>query len=321
MRSVVLDYLTKQAEIDPTIYLVVGDVGFSVVERFQEKFPQRFINAGIAEQNMIGLAAGLAMAGNKVYVYSIIPFVTMRCFEQVRNNLCYQNLPVRLIGVGGGFSYGPLGVTHHSVEDIAIMRCLPEMTVVAPSSKHETEHLIPQIDKLAGPAYLRLSKNKKEEFVYPDKPIKLGKAIELVPHEHRFVVATANTLELATNVFTMLKDLGIDIGLVSMPTVKPLDSEFFTSKTLSAVFTIEEHSVIGGLGEGVARLISEKIYHKVIFKAFGINDFYPHVIGSRSYLMEQAGLHEKIIAQKIKDELAIKTTQKAAETSHMHQAS
>ncbi len=299
MRTAFFQFLLQQAEVDPNLYLIVGDVGFSLIEPFQQKFPTRYINAGVAEQNMIGVAAGLAMSGKNVYVYSIIPFTTLRCFEQIRDDLCYQQLPVKIVGVGAGFSYGAMGVTHHAIEDVAVLRSLPEMTVVAPGSVLETRALLPQIHTLNAPAYVRFG-NNEETITYPaNTTITLGKAVEIIPHPDRYIVATGNALDLA---YKVCKTVG-DIGLVSMPTIKPLDTTFFTSRKLSAVFTIEEHSVIGGLGDAVARTLCEEVEHKVIFKAFGVQDFYFHEAGPRAYLLEKAGLSSDVISAVIKEKI------------------
>lgn len=296
MRTIFFQQLMTLAHADPNLYLVVGDVGFSVIETFQQTFGHRYINAGVAEQNMIGLAAGLAMAGKNVYVYSIVPFVIMRCFEQIRDDLCYQQLPVKLVGVGGGFSYGPMGVTHHALEDAALMRMLPEMSVIAPGNKYETGHLVPQINALKGPAFLRLS-NGNELVTYPEgTEVVLGKACEIIKHPRYCIVATGNALDLGWQVCKHLESLGFDIGLVSMPTIKPLDEHFFLTRNFDAIFTIEEHFINGGLGEAIARMLCEKIDRKIIFHAFGVDDFYFHEAGSRDYLKEKAGLSvEKIV--------------------------
>jgi transketolase len=302
MRNIFLNYLTEQAAIDPNLYLIVGDVGYSVIEKFQERFPQRMINAGVAEQNMVGMAAGLAMAGKNVYVYSIVPFACMRNFEQIRIDICYQNLPVKIVGNGGGFTYAQAGVTHHALEDVAIMRSLPGMTVVSPGSKKEVGDLMPQINALQGPAYLRLA-NNEELVTYQDQTMcKLGKAIELIPHDEVMIIGTGNGLDLAWETCKALETAGISVGLVSMPTIKPLDSEFFLArhKNLKAVFTIEEHSVIGGLGEATARFVAETMPNKIIFKSFGVQDFYYHTVGSRAYLKKHAGLEGEQIATQIK---------------------
>lgn len=303
MRAEFFKKLLELAHLDPNLYLIVGDVGFSVIEEFKQRFPMRYINAGVAEQGMIGLAAGLAMAGKNVYVYSIIPFVTMRCFEQIRDDLCYQELPVKLVGVGGGFSYGPMGVTHHALEDVGILRMLPGMTVVAPGSKYETEHLVPQMHALQGPSYLRLSNN--EELVsYPDQEkIILGKACQLIAHEQFCIVASGNALDLAWQVCQYLATQGIQIGLVSLPTIKPLDHEFFLSKSFTAIFSIEEHFLAGGLGQALAHMICQQIDSKVIFHAFGVDDFYFHEAGSRKYLNQKAGLSVEHIASTISKKL------------------
>jgi len=139
MRKAFINTLIKEAEKDKRIFLLTGDLGFSVLEEFQKKFPDRFFDMGVAEQNMIGVAAGLALSGKIVFAYSIVPFVTMRCFEQIRNDLCYQNLNVRLIGIGGGVAYGTAGATHYALEDVSIMRSLVNMTVISPGDPKETE--------------------------------------------------------------------------------------------------------------------------------------------------------------------------------------
>lgn len=303
MRTILINYLIELAAQDPLVYLVVGDVGFSVVEKFQERFPDRFINAGVAEQNMIGYAAGLAMAGKKVYVYSIVPFACMRCFEQIRIDVCYQNLPVTIIGNGGGFSYGQAGVTHHALEDVAIMRALPGMTVIAPGSKRELQEMMPAITQHQGPMYLRLA-TSDELCAYPDNMnVQIGKAIEIIPHDEILFVATGNALDLGYQVVKQLELLGVDAGLVSMPTIKPLDVEFFVHRKnrCKAIFTLEEHSVIGGLGDAVGRLLAEQDGEKIAFQAFGVQDFYFHEVGSRNYLKEKSGLTwQAILPQVIK---------------------
>lgn len=300
MRTAFIKTLVQMAAQDPDVYLIVGDLGFSVVESFKNLFPDRFINAGIAEQNMIGVAAGLCMAGKKVFVYSIVPFVTMRCFEQIRVDLCYQNLPVVLVGVGGGLDYGQAGSTHHAIEDIAIMRALPGMTVVAPANKFETEQLLLQTKNLTGPAYFRLSNNQETEF-YKEQEINLGKTAEIFYSEQNLIITTGNSLKLGMQICAELKKYNINIGLVSMHTIKPLDTGFLLKKqkTLKSVFTIEEHSVIGGLGDAVSSFISQNFENKILFKSFGIQDFYFHEIGSGNYLREKAGLSVDCIAKKI----------------------
>jgi transketolase len=318
MRAAFFNYLVEQAARDPNLYLIVGDVGFSVAEKFQHQFPLRFINAGIAEQNMIGIAAGLALAGKNVYVYSIIPFVTMRCFEQIRNDLCYQHLPVKLVGVGGGFSYGAMGATHHAIEDIAIMRALPTMTVIAPANKYETSHLLPQLNNCTGPVYLRLA--ACEEFVsHPTQSIpKLGSACVIIPHNNRYLITTGNSLDLGYQVQQELAYNKISYGLASMHTIKPIDQKFLAHQNLDAVFTIEEHSIIGGLGQAVAHHLCENSFRGV-FHAFGIPDCYAHECDSRNELNQQYGLTPKRIASLILGKLQ-HDHKKSLSSTHLHPA-
>jgi transketolase len=313
MRKLFIKKLIELAKNDPNIYLIAGDLGFSVIEPFREKFSDRFINAGISEQNMIGVAAGLALAGKKVYVYSIIPFVTMRCFEQIRVDLCYQNLPVRMVGVGAGFAYGAMGSTHYATEDVSMMRALPNMTVIVPGSNFELENLMWQINDLPGPAYIRLSKNE-EKILYPDScnlksNIKLGQVIELIPSNKNLILVSGDILSVALDLCKKLRNLGIDIGLLSVPTIKPLNFDFIKSD-LESIFTIEDHSLIGGLGEIVAMHIcqnlGQKLNKNIIFKPFGLPDCYFHEIGSRDYLRNKAGLSVDAILNEILKKLKLK---------------
>lgn len=312
MRKRFIKNLIKIAEFDPNIYFLVGDLGFSFVEPFKEKFPDRFLNAGIAEQNMIGVAAGLAMAGKKVFIYSIIPFITMRCFEQIRVDLCYQNLPVRLIGFGAGFSYGSAGTTHHAIEDVAIMRSLPNMTVISPACFTEIDSLVEQANELQGPVYFRLASGQDLDFYPKDAEIKLGKAAQIFPNEQNLIFTSGESLSLGFQICNKLKDWGINVGLVNMPTIKPLDHDFLFSKkdSLNSVFVIEEHNAIGGLGESIASFVCQNFDKKIIFKIFGVDDFYFHEIGSRVYLQGKAGLTVDKICGEILQKLNIvqKTT-------------
>lgn len=300
MRKKFIEFLMNQAERDPNCYLVVGDVGYSVVEPFAEKFPDRYINAGVAEQNMIGMAAGLAMAGKRVYAYSIVPFACMRPFEQIRDDLCYQNLPVIVVGNGGGFSYGQAGVTHHAIEDVAIMRALPGMTVVAPGSFYELEALLPILHEHPGPVYLRFGPCDNLVVYDTKKPVVLGKPIELVPSKRALMIASGQALDIAFKAHQLLVAQGIDIGLVSMPTIKPLDTQYLRSKqNLSLIVTVEEHSVIGGLADAISACCAQQIDHHVKVVACGVNDYYAHTVGSREYLCKEAGLEPELIVQKV----------------------
>lgn len=292
MRTAFINKLTEMARKDKDIYLLTGDLGFSVFEKFQEEFPDRFINVGIAESAMIGIAAGLAMNGKKVYAYSIIPFLTMRSFEQIRVDLCYQNLNVNLVGVGGGLSYGQQGATHHSIEDIAIMRSLPNMKVICPGDPFEAENAVEEVANLEGPTFIRLNKNNETRLYNENIQFKIGKAIKIFEGNDISIITTGNMLEQSLELVERLKDFGISAKLVDMHTIKPIDKNAIKEciNSTNYIFTIEEHSIIGGLGSAVSEVMAENITKAIKFKAFGIPDVYADCSGSRDYFRKKYGI-------------------------------
>lgn len=287
------------ARKDERIFLLTPDMGYSVLEIFREEFPDRFLNTGIAEQNTIGIAAGLASSGKIVYVYSIIPFVTMRCFEQVRIDLAYNNTNVKLVGIGAGMTYGSLGPTHHSVEDIAIMRAIPNMTVLCPGDPIETEELIRRSHEIEGPMYVRLGKNG-EPKIHPDGTrIEIGKAIHVTKGNDLALITTSNTLELGKKWVDEWKTEGIHVNLISMPTIKPFDIktvEELINRNIP-IITFEEHNIIGGLGSAVAEIIAES-GKSINFRRIGINDKFSHYVGSHEFQRHKFGLLNKPSIQK-----------------------
>lgn len=306
MRTAFINKLTKMAAKNNDIYLLTGDLGFSVFEQFSERFPERFYNIGIAESSMISIAAGLALNGKKVYIYSIIPFVTMRCFEQIRVDLCYQNLNVVLVGVGGGLSYGPSGATHHAIEDISIMRSLPNMKVICPGDPFETENAVEQTAELEGPCYIRLNKNREPRLYDEDKTeFKIGKAIKIFSGNQISIITTGNMLEQSVNIAKKLINSGFSVSLYSMHTTKPIDENAVLDcmKNSEYIFTIEEHNIIGGLGSAVSEIIAQNIDRNICFKPFGIPDVYADCAGSRDYFRKKYMIDEdsilKYIIQKV----------------------
>ncbi|TDT61027.1 transketolase family protein [Fonticella tunisiensis] len=301
MRSTFINTLTKMARQDKELYLITGDLGFSVFEGFQKEFGERFINAGISEANMIGTAAGLAMVGKRVFVYSIIPFLTMRCFEQIRNDLCYQNLNVCLVGVGGGLSYGSSGATHHAIEDISIMRSLPNMKVICPGDPFEVQRAVEQVISLSGPSYIRLSKNGEPRLHSDDADFKIGKAIKMMEGRDISIIATGNMLEEAIEVSRELIGIGYGVKLISMHTIKPIDEQIIKEciHETRAIFTIEEHSIIGGLGGAVSEVVAGNITKPFIFKPFGIPDVYADSAGSSSYFRKKYGINRDGVLKSI----------------------
>lgn len=291
MRTAFITTLTELARENKNIFLLTGDLGFSVFEKFREEFPDRFFNIGLAEANMVGISAGLSLSGKIVFIYSIVPFVTMRCFEQIRNDICYQNLNVKIIGSGGGLCYGSAGPTHHSITDIAIMRALPNMTVICPGDPIETELAVKASITYQGPVYIRIGRGHEPRVHSASPYFEIGKGIILKEGSDIALIATGNMLSTAKQVADMLEGSGLSIRLTSMHTVKPIDKALIlkAAKETKAIFTIEEHSLIGGLGGAVAEVLAES-EHKVLFKRFALPDAYIKDVGSQKYLREKNDL-------------------------------
>jgi transketolase len=285
VRSTFINTLVEEAKLNKNIYLITPDLGFSVLEKFRELFPERFLNVGIAEQNAVGVASGLALSGKIVYVYSIVPFVTMRCFEQVRVDVAYMNTNVRLIGVGAGLSYGPAGATHHSIEDIAIMRNLPNMTVCCPGDPIEVREIVRQSVSRRGPMYIRLGKNGEPIIHDQSQTITIGQSVQVTQGNDLIIITTSNMLEEGKTIVTALQAEGRQTTLISMHTVKPLDVAAIRTAMNKGIpiVTLEEHSIIGGLGSAVAEVIAES-GQAVRFKRIGIKDMFCHDVGSQAYL-------------------------------------
>lgn len=306
MRNTFVKTLIRLAEKDERIFVITPDLGFSVLEEFEEKFPNRFLNVGIAEVNAVSIASGLALSGKVVYVYSIMPFVTMRPFEQIRVDVAYMNTNVRLIGVGAGLTYGPAGATHHSIEDIAIMRALPNMTVLAPCDPYEVEKITEQSVNYMGPMYFRLAKKGEPILSYFGAKIQIGKAnyIQKKQNSKIALLFASNASDIALNVASFLNQKNHETDLVSMYSIKPFDYNTLEEviKTKQYVFTIEEHSIIGGLGSVVSEYISES-QSKPVFKRFALPDEYSHYVGSQYYIREKFNFTAVAIFNKILDML------------------
>jgi transketolase len=303
MRTAFINKLSVLARTNKDIYLLTADMGFSVFEEFAKEFDERFINVGISEANMIGIAAGLTMRGKIVFAYSIIPFLVMRCFEQIRVDACYQNLNINLVGVGGGLSYGAYGTTHHAIEDIAIMRALPNMKVICPGDPFETEQAVEQVVNISGPCYIRLNKNNEPRLYNKNLPFKIGVATKLREGKDISIIVTGNMLKEAIEVTEKLVSDGFDVKLISMHTVKPIDEKIIIEclQETQAIFSLEEHNVIGGLGSAVSEVIAKNLVKRSLyFKAYGIPDVYAAVSGKQEYLRQIYGIDSKSLVNDIK---------------------
>lgn len=288
MRQALLSALTSYAKLDPSIFLVVGDLGHGVIDEFTREFPSQYINAGVAEQNMTGVAAGLAMNGRKVFTYSIANFPTLRALEQIRNDILYHGLPVTVVSVGTGFGYGVLGYSHHAIEDISIMRALPGLRVLSPSSDEEVREAVRQIVTVPQPTYLRLSKDSKSEDLEFEQrssfDLSLGfgdrTLVLTVGSMHGPVLEAVNKMTESEKQFFTVR---------SVWRLKPLELPALDLDGFSKIFTIEEHSLFGGFGSAVLEKL-EGTPHIQKVSRIGIPEGFNHTVGSEAYLREACGL-------------------------------
>jgi transketolase len=307
MRTAFIQTLFELAQADERITLIVGDLGFGVVTPFMERLPKQFVNAGVAEQNMTGLAVGMALSGKIVFTYSIANFPTLRCLEQVRNDVCYHNANVKIVAVGGGMAYGSLGISHHATEDIAIMRALPNMVVVAPGDPVEARLATRAVAAWDGPCYLRLGRDGEPAVHSCDPEFRLGRAITVRDGSDLTLIVTGSLLSEAVAAADMLAGRGIHARVLSMPTIKPLDTEaaLRAARDTPAIITIEEHSIIGGLGGAVAEVLMESDLRRLAFKRIGLNDTFSSKVGDQDYLRATYGLDAESILRTIESILGL----------------
>lgn len=296
MRTAFIQQLIKEAETNDKIFLIVGDLGYSVVEPFRDKFPDRFLNAGIAEQNMAGMAAGLAKEGYNVYIYSIANFPTLRCMEQIRYDIAYHHLNVKIVSVGAGYAYASLGASHHATEDIGMMRAIPDMVVCSPGDPVEAQAITKFSSHYDGPMYLRLGK-AGEKVVHTDsiKDIKIGEILSVIQKKSKqSIIASGAILAYVAN---RIKEEEWQVDLFSIPFVKPIDEESLI-KLLSGYndfIIIEEHQKSCGAGSAFVEQANDlyckhKIKEYPHIQRIAINDKFYHVAGNQQELREMAGL-------------------------------
>lgn len=297
MRSAFVERLVELAREDERIWLLTGDLGYSVLEPFAAEFPSRYVNVGIAEQNMAGVAAGLAMAGKVVFTYSIANFPILRCLEQLRNDVAYHRLPVISVSVGGGLAYGSLGYSHHAVEDLAIMRSLSNMAVAAPGDPHETRAALRALVDHGGPAYLRLGKANESNVHGFEPELTVGRPVQLRRGTGVTLVSTGSALPLVMEAADRLAKLGTSAGVVSVPFVSPLSSE--TVAELAAqtgrIVSVEEHGH-GGLGGALAEVICAHGIAATL-RPITLSGDPAGTAGSQNYLCQRQGLTvERIVS-------------------------
>ena len=300
MRDTFVKTLIELAKEDKNIELVTGDLGFGVLKPYWEAVPEQFTNAGIAEQNMTTLAAGMALTGKTVFTYSIGNFPTLRCLEQIRNDCAYHNANVKVVCVGGGFVYGSLGMSHHATEDIAILRALPDVVVLAPGDLLEAEEATKAMAKYNGTCYLRLGRGGEKRIHQKIENFQIGKAIKVKDGERVAIFSTGAIFEEIEGAVELLKQKGVDPAVYTFPTVKPLDTEVInnTAKDFDLIVTVEEQNIVGGFGSAVAEVLAENPQKAKLLR-IGLNDTYSTIVGSQKYLRSQFGIDAAGISKKV----------------------
>ena len=297
MRDAFTRALMREAAKDPRLTLVTGDLGFGVLKPFWETYPDQFVNAGIAEQGMTGLAAGLAMTGRTVLTYSIGNFPTLRCLEQIRNDCAYHYANVKGVCVGGGFVYGSLGMSHHATEDMAVLRALPGVTVFTPGDPHEVEAIVPVKLNTPGTCYLRLGRGGEPCLhTGPIEHYTAPKALTLRSGKDVALLSAGGILTQTAGAAKLLAEQGVSAEVVSFPCLKPIDREKLLElgTRFRHIVTVEEHSVVGGFGSAVCEVLAETgsgcRVHRI-----GMADEYTTIVGNQQYLRGAYGMDEKAI--------------------------
>jgi len=301
MRKTFINRLCELARQDDRICLIIGDLGFSVVEPFAKEFPGRFLNAGVAEQNMIGMATGWSLSENKVvFVYSIANFPTLRCLEQIRNDVCHHKANVKIISVGGGLTYGSAGFSHHAIEDLAIMRALPGMVVSAPADAYETDSVTRLAVETEGPFFIRIGKNNEPSVHNIKCSLRVGEPIIHRKEGDILLVSTGTLLNEVIEAAALLEEKKLKVAVVGIPFLKPLNEESLKKILLSkkAVVTLEEHAGFGGLGSVISEIIADNNLNIPLHRIY-LPEFIDHV-GSqhelrRFYKIDKEGIASKAL--------------------------
>ncbi len=305
MRNAFARAVTRLAADRPELVLLAGDIGNRLFDEYKEKYPERFYNCGVAEAGMTGVAGGLASTGLHPITYTITPFNTVRCLEQIRLDICYPDFPAIVVGTGAGLSYSGLGATHHSMEDIGIMRMLPNMHVVCPGDALEVELALEAAIALKRPVYLRLGK-KGEPQVHSSQPtFQIGKGIQLREGETLAILGVGNMLPVAVEVADRMTDSGITPTLISLHTVKPLDDELLEKifSDYQRIAVIEEHGLAGGAGSAILEWANARQLDSSKVSPFGAEDAFLTGYGDQKNARRRLGLEGELIADRLKEQI------------------
>lgn len=304
MRDTFTRCLEAYAQTHEELVLITGDLGFGVLFPFMEKFPERFLNAGISEQAMVSMAAGMALEGKTVVVYSIGNFPTLRCLEQIRNCCAYHEANVKIVCVGAGFVYGTLGMTHHATEDMSALRILPGVKVYAPADAAETEAVMGPFLSEPGVAYLRIGRGG-EPRCHAEGELsgyRCGQALEQFSGTDAYILTAGGILSSAIDAAGRLKEAGLSVGVASFPTIKPLDEAYLEAlcERVPVLFTLEEHTVIGGFGGAVCEFVCGLAGKRPRVVRLGLQDTYCSIVGNQAYLEKHFGLDGESVAETVR---------------------
>ncbi len=301
MRNTIAKEIIKKAKEDKRLYLIAGDAGLGVWDEYQVDFPNQYINPGVNEQCDIGFAAGMALRGHKPIFYNIAPFVLMRPYEQVRNDICYQNLPVILIGTGSGITYAPAGHTHYVVEDIGLARTMPNLDIFSPADPIEAKKCFEYAYKSHKPSYIRIPKSG-EKCIHTNKDIDITKPQIIYQGKDNILFVHSSIVDEVESIISFLKEEGVSITIATVPMLSTSYNFKEILEDYSRIFTLEEHYANGGFGTILMEYCNNNKIDKKI-KKFGIKNEYIHKIGNRDYLRKYYGIDAKSIAQSILQEL------------------
>lgn len=304
MRNNLVKVICENAKTNKDLMLVTADLGFNVLNPLYENYPNQYVNVGISEQNMSSIAAGLALSGKKVFTYSIGSFSTLRCLEQIRNDICYHNADVKIVALAAGFAYGSLGMSHHATEDIACMKVMPNITVFSPCDPIETRAVTQAAIDMNTPAYIRLGRGGEPNIHQGEIDFKVGKAYLLHEGNDACIFSTGAITKEANDAVLELEKENLHVALYSFPTIKPMDEECIKAcaKKYKTIITLEEHQINGGFASSVSDVLS-KYGLQVKLDRLGMNDEFTSVVGSTDYLRHYYKMDKEAVIQKVKENL------------------
>ena len=300
MRNAFARVMTDLAQERKDVCLLSGDIGNRMFDRYKQVASTRFLNCGIAEANMMSMAAGMALSGLRPVVYTITPFTTTRCLEQIRTGVAYHEAPVVIVGTGSGLSYAELGATHHSLEDLAILRSIPNLQICAPADSLELEAQLRQAITEGNPTYIRIGKKGEPDLLNDHKSLGIGKANLLRQGKNILLLGIGPIISEALKASTMLAQQGIQLAIANMGSIKPLDQDFLqqcAAEDYSHWISLEEHHQTGGLGSALLEWISEEQITTIQLKRMGIADHFVHQLGAQNYVRETQGLNAAAIVK------------------------